>query len=90
MNEELKKLKEIIEALPPQLRAKVEAIVKNIVGILADLGNATDADVWTGKTFSSSNGIRLTGTLSVEPNQIRYGELVHEVRGSAPVPGPFR
>ncbi len=90
MNEELEKLKEIIDMLPPQLRMKVEAIVKNIVGILDDLGDATEADVWEGKTFSSSNGIHLTGTLTVAPDQIRYGERIHEVVGTLPVPGPFR
>jgi hypothetical protein len=89
VNEELKKLKEIIEALPPQLRTKMEAIVKNIVSILGDLGDATEADVWDGKTFSSSNGIRLKGTLSVSPDQIRWGETVHDIVGRVAVRGPL-
>ena len=92
MDEELKKqfekLTEIIETLPPQLKKEAEAVVNSITTLLADLGHAMVGDVWSGRTFSSSNGIRLVGTLSVAPDQIRYGDAVHEVVGTAPIPAP--
>ena len=79
---EFARLGEIIETLPPQLKMKAEAIVKDITGIVGDLGDATDADVWDGKTFSSSNGIHLTGTLTVAPPQLIVGQRVHDVVGT--------
>ena len=93
MDEELKKefgkLAAIIETLPPPLKEKAEAIVNNIATLLIDLGDATDDDVWSGKTFSSSNGIRLTGTLSIEPIQIAAGNTIHGVVGTRAGSGPF-
>ena len=61
---------------------KTEAIVKDITGMLGNLGDATEVDVWDGKTFSSTNGIGLMGTLSVAPAQLIVGQKVHDVVGT--------
>jgi energy-coupling factor transporter ATP-binding protein EcfA2 len=82
LTEDFEKLNGIIGALPPQVRVKTEAIVKDITGMLGNLGDATEVDVWDGKTFSSTNGIGLMGTLSVAPAQLIVGQKVHDVVGT--------
>ncbi len=82
LEKDFEKLNEIVGMLPPQVKTKVEAIIKDITEIVGNLGDATEADVWDGKTFSSTNGIGLTGTLSVAPAQLVVGQRVHDVIGT--------